>query len=56
MRMLTSQFERTIADSKKLPERPDNRTFVRIYLLYKQAAAPTAAISVRFTLDRVCQR
>ena len=37
MRILKSQFEQAIADSKKLPERPDNKTLLRIYLLYKQA-------------------
>ena len=37
MRILKSKFEQAVADSKKLPERPDNKTFVQIYLLYKQA-------------------
>jgi acyl-CoA-binding protein len=34
---LKSRFEQAVADSKKLPERPDNATLLRIYALYKQA-------------------
>ena len=37
MRILKSQFEQAIADSKKLPERPGYKTWLRIYVLYKQA-------------------
>ena len=37
MRILKSQFEQAIADSKKLPERPGYKTLLRIYVLYKQA-------------------
>ena len=37
MRILKSQFEQAIADSKKLPERPGYKTLLRIYMLYKQA-------------------
>ena len=29
----------TVADSKKLPEKPDNMTLLKIYALYKQATA-----------------
>ena len=34
---LTSQFTQAVADSKKLPERPDNATMLKLYDLYKQA-------------------
>ena len=34
---LKSQFEQAVAESKNLPERPDNMTMLRIYALYKQA-------------------
>ena len=30
-------FEKAVADSKKLTERPDNATMLKIYALYKQA-------------------
>lgn len=36
---LTSQFEAAVANSKKLSERPDNATLLKIYGLYKQATA-----------------
>ena len=32
-------FEKAVADSKNLPERPDNATLLKIYALYKQATA-----------------
>ncbi|HWU97571.1 MAG TPA: acyl-CoA-binding protein [Oxalicibacterium sp.] len=35
---LQEQFEQAVADSKNLPERPDNLTLLKIYALYKQAA------------------
>jgi acyl-CoA-binding protein len=34
---LQAEFERAVADSRKLPERPDNPTLLKIYGLYKQA-------------------
>jgi acyl-CoA-binding protein len=34
---LKSQFEQAVADSKQLPEKPDNMTLLKIYSLYKQA-------------------
>ena len=34
---LKATFEKAVADSKKLPERPDNATLLQIYALYKQA-------------------
>ena len=36
---LNADFERAVADSKNLPERPDNATLLQIYALYKQATA-----------------
>ena len=30
-------FEKAVADSKNLPEKPDNATLLKIYSLYKQA-------------------
>ena len=34
-----SQFDQAVADSKNLPERPDNMTLLKIYALFKQASA-----------------
>jgi diazepam-binding inhibitor (GABA receptor modulating acyl-CoA-binding protein) len=34
---LPTRFEQAVADSKKLPERPDNATLLKLYALYKQA-------------------
>lgn len=36
---LSTQFEQAVADSKNLPERPDNMTLLKLYALYKQASA-----------------
>jgi len=33
---LKSKFEQAVADSKNLPERPDNQTLLKLYALYKQ--------------------
>lgn len=35
---LKKQFEQAVADSKQLPEKPDNTTLLKIYSLYKQAS------------------
>jgi acyl-CoA-binding protein len=35
---LQAQFDQAVADSKNLPERPDNATLLKIYALYKQAS------------------
>jgi acyl-CoA-binding protein len=35
---LQAQFDQALADSKSLPERPDNMTLLKIYALYKQAS------------------
>jgi len=42
MSTLDEQFEQAVADSKNLPERPDNMTLLKIYALYKQASAGDA--------------
>ena len=34
---LKAQFDKAVADSKNLPERPDNQTMLKMYALYKQA-------------------
>ena len=34
---LKAAFEQAIADSKSLPEKPDNMTLLKLYALYKQA-------------------
>lgn len=36
---LNAAFEAAVANSKKLSERPDNTTLLKIYGLYKQASA-----------------
>ena len=36
---LKATFEKAVADSKQLPEKPDNMTLLKIYALYKQATA-----------------
>mgnify|MGYP006368255469 CR=1 FL=1 len=38
--MATSKaaFDKAVADSKNLPEKPDNATLLKIYALYKQAS------------------
>ena len=37
MSKLRTAFETAVADSKKLSEKPDNTTLLKIYALYKQA-------------------
>jgi len=34
---LKAAFEKAVAESKGLPEKPDNATLLQIYALYKQA-------------------
>ncbi len=36
---LKARFEKAVAESKQLPEKPDNMTLLKIYALYKQATA-----------------
>jgi len=38
MTTLKARFDKAVAESKNLPERPDNPTLLQIYALYKQAA------------------
>jgi diazepam-binding inhibitor (GABA receptor modulator, acyl-CoA-binding protein) len=35
---LRARFDAAVADSKTLPERPDNATLLKLYALYKQAS------------------
>ena len=42
MRALKSSFDQAVADSKQLPDKPDNMTLLKIYALYKQASAGDA--------------
>ena len=37
MAKLQATFDQAVADSKQLPEKPDNMTLLKIYALYKQA-------------------
>jgi acyl-CoA-binding protein len=39
---LTAAFEKAQADSRNLPERPDNMTLLKIYALFKQASSGDA--------------
>jgi acyl-CoA-binding protein len=39
---LKKQFEQAVADSKSLPEKPDNMTLLKLYALYKQASSGDA--------------
>ncbi len=39
MANLKAAFDKAVADSKNLPEKPDNMTLLKIYALYKQASA-----------------
>ena len=34
---LKAAFEKAVAESKSLPEKPDNMTLLKIYALYKQS-------------------
>lgn len=36
---LKAKFDQAVADSKNLPERPDNQTMLKLYALYKQASS-----------------
>lgn len=39
MANLKAKFDKAVAESKTLPEKPDNMTLLKIYALYKQASA-----------------
>ena len=38
MASIKDRFEKAVAESKSLPEKPDNMTLLKIYALYKQAS------------------
>ena len=38
MASLKSQFEQAVKDSKGLSEKPDNKTLLKLYALYKQGS------------------
>lgn len=40
---LKEQFEAAVAQSKSLPERPDNMTLLKLYALYKQGSSGDVA-------------
>jgi acyl-CoA-binding protein len=42
MATLKAKFEEAVAQSKQLPEKPDNMTLLKIYSLYKQASSGDA--------------
>jgi len=42
MAELQSKFEQAVADSKTLPEKPDNATLLQLYALFKQASSGDA--------------
>ena len=39
---LQEQFDAAVAQSKRLPERPDNNTLLKLYALYKQGTSGEA--------------
>ena len=39
MANIKAAFDKAVADSKNLSEKPDNMTLLKIYALYKQASA-----------------
>jgi len=39
---LQAKFEQAVADSKQLPEKPDNATLLELYALFKQASSGDA--------------
>ena len=39
---LKAKFDKAVADSKSLPEKPDNMTLLKIYALFKQASTGDA--------------
>jgi len=39
---LKAKFEKAVADSKNLSERPDNQTMLKLYALFKQASSGDA--------------
>jgi acyl-CoA-binding protein len=39
---LQAKFDQAVADSKTLPEKPDNATLLQLYALFKQASSGDA--------------
>jgi acyl-CoA-binding protein len=39
MASLKAKFDKAVAESKSLPDKPDNATLLKIYALYKQASS-----------------
>ena len=39
---LKATFDKAVADSKNLPEKPDNATLLQLYALFKQASSGDA--------------
>ncbi len=42
---LQAEFDRAVADSRKLDQRPDNPTLLKIYGLYKQGTSGDVAVA-----------
>ena len=49
MANLKSAFDKAVADSKSLPEKPDNATLLQLYALYKQAGGDVEGKRPGFT-------
>ena len=49
---LKAQFEQAVAESKSLPEKPDNMTLLKIYALFKQASTGDAQRHLPISLGR----
>jgi acyl-CoA-binding protein len=50
---IKTAFDKAVADSKKLAEKPDNNTLLKIYSLYKQATEGDVSGSRPGMLDMV---
>ncbi|RYD52574.1 MAG: acyl-CoA-binding protein [Sphingobacteriales bacterium] len=46
--MTIISFAEAVAESKKLPQKPDNETLLRLYSLYKQATEGNAPTETAF--------
>jgi diazepam-binding inhibitor (GABA receptor modulator, acyl-CoA-binding protein) len=46
---LKARFDKAVADSKNLPEKPDNATLLQLYALYKQAGGDVEGKRPGFT-------
>jgi diazepam-binding inhibitor (GABA receptor modulator, acyl-CoA-binding protein) len=49
MAKLKAAFDKAVADSKNLPEKPDNATLLKLYALYKQASGDVEGKRPGFT-------